>query len=60
MTSTIRDLILYELGGTVYLVFAPEGVQFVLSSRVIGLATMASLFHDASQRRTSELDKAEF
>jgi two-component sensor histidine kinase len=26
-TSTIRDLIPYEFGGTVELVFAPEGVQ---------------------------------
>ena len=26
-TSTIRDLIPYEFGGTVDLVFAPEGVQ---------------------------------
>ena len=43
-TSTIRDLIPYEFGGTVDLVLAPEGSSAAWNFLPNGLGTIASLF----------------
>jgi PAS domain S-box-containing protein len=45
-TSTIRDLIPYEFGGTVDLVFAPEGVRYYLELPADWLGKSPGLFSD--------------
>jgi PAS domain S-box-containing protein len=55
-TSTIRDLIPYEFGGTVDLAFAPEGVRYRLELPADWLGKSPDLFRDrpASSPRTEE------
>jgi two-component sensor histidine kinase len=48
-TSTIRDLLAYEFGGTVDLVFAPEGVQCRLELPADWLGDDANLASGSSQ-----------
>jgi two-component sensor histidine kinase len=49
-TSTIRDLIPYELGGTVDLVLAPEGVQCRLELPAEWLGSDRQLYSETSPR----------
>jgi len=46
-TSTIRDLIPYEFGGTVDLVFAPEGIRCRVELPAIWLSSGRELVSDA-------------
>jgi PAS domain S-box-containing protein len=57
-TSTIRDLIPYEFGGKVDLVFAPEGVRYHLELPADWLGKSPGLIRDqrASSPRTGELE----
>jgi two-component sensor histidine kinase len=59
-TSTIRDLIPYEFGGTVDLVLAPEGVQCRLELPAEWLGKDRESFQRPSQLHHREPEKPEF